>query len=136
MHREIRLLDRWLEEYSNEAHLSAVIAAIQYSETLPDTNPQYQDDFSPDFEGKHDDSDSLLQNPTKVPIILKDFVRALPHCPIIQWASQMCNNLKLCFCASSSFQTIEEKNKIFIHDDHECKLTAMTFLELLKYLKK
>jgi hypothetical protein len=45
-----------LEEYSNEAHLSAVKTAIQYSETLSDTNLQNQDDFSPDFEGKDDNS--------------------------------------------------------------------------------
>jgi hypothetical protein len=51
-HREIRLFARWLEEYSNEAHLFTVMAIIQYSETLPDTNLQNQDDFSPDFEGE------------------------------------------------------------------------------------
>ncbi len=33
-HRDIRVFARRLEEYSNEAHLSAVKAAIQYSETL------------------------------------------------------------------------------------------------------
>jgi hypothetical protein len=44
-----------LEEYSNEAHLSAVMAAIQYSEKIHDT-----DEFSPDVEGKDDDSYSLL----------------------------------------------------------------------------
>jgi hypothetical protein len=59
-----------LEEYNNEAHLTAVIAAIQYSETLPDTNLQDQDDFPPDFEGKDDDSYSLLWNHTKAPIML------------------------------------------------------------------
>jgi hypothetical protein len=37
-HRDIHLFARRLEEYSNEAHLSAVKAAIQYSETLSDTN--------------------------------------------------------------------------------------------------
>jgi hypothetical protein len=68
-----------LEEFSNEAHLTAVMAAIQYSETLPDTNSQNQDDFPPDFEGKDNGSYLLLQNPTKAPIILKDFLRALPH---------------------------------------------------------
>jgi hypothetical protein len=72
------------------------MAAIQYSETLHDT-----DEFSPDFEGKNDDIFSLLQNPTKAPIILKDFHRALPHCPIIHWVSQMCNDSKLCFCPCS-----------------------------------
>jgi hypothetical protein len=37
-HRQIHLFARQLEDYSNEAHLTAVMAAIQYSETLPDTN--------------------------------------------------------------------------------------------------
>jgi hypothetical protein len=45
------------------------MAAIQYSEILTDKNPQHQDEFSPDFEGKDDDSYSHLQNPTKAPII-------------------------------------------------------------------
>jgi hypothetical protein len=56
----MHLLARQLEEDSNEAHLSAVMEAIQYSETLTDTNSQNQDEFSPDFEGKDDDSYSLL----------------------------------------------------------------------------
>jgi hypothetical protein len=73
------------------------MAVIQHTETVPDANLQNQDDFSPDFEGKDDDSYLLLQNPTKAPIISKDFHRALSHCPIIHWASQMCNNQKLCF---------------------------------------
>jgi hypothetical protein len=90
---------RELEEYSNEAHLSTVKAAIQYSENLP----QRQDDEVPDYEGKDEEDDySHLQNPTKTPIILKDFLRALPLCPIIHWASHMCNNPKLCFCPFSS----------------------------------
>ncbi len=63
-HREIHLFARQLEDYSNEAHLSAITAAIQYSETFTDT-----DEFSPDFEGKDDDSFSLLQNTTKTHII-------------------------------------------------------------------
>jgi hypothetical protein len=83
-----------LEEYSNEAHLSAVKAAIKYSETIF----QSQDDEVPDYEGKDEEDDySCLQNPTKTPIISKDFLRALPHCPIIHWASQMWNNPKFCF---------------------------------------
>jgi hypothetical protein len=86
------------EDYSNTAHLSAVLAAVQYSETLV----QNQDDFSSDFEASDEDDEySLLQNPTKAPIILKDFLRALPHCPIIHWASQMKNNPRLCFCPCS-----------------------------------
>jgi hypothetical protein len=30
---------------------------------------------------------------------------------------------------------MEGKNKIFIHDDHECKIGAMTPQELMKHLK-
>jgi hypothetical protein len=96
-HRELRLFARRLEEYSNEAHLLAVMAAIQYSETLTDTNPQNQDQISPDFEGKDDDNYSLLQNPTKAPIISKYFLRALPHCPIIHWVSQSATTLNFVF---------------------------------------
>ncbi len=44
-HRDIDVFARQLEEYSNEAHLSAVLAAIQYSETLL----QSQDDEVPDY---------------------------------------------------------------------------------------
>jgi hypothetical protein len=79
-HREICLSARRLEEYSVEAHLSAVLAAIQYSETLL----QNQDDEVPDYEpSDEEDEYSRLQNPTNTPIISKDFLRALPHCPII-----------------------------------------------------
>jgi hypothetical protein len=56
------------------------MAAIQYSEKIHDT-----DEFSPDFEGKDDDNYLLLWNHTKTPIISKDFLRVLPHCPIIHW---------------------------------------------------
>ncbi len=55
-------------------------------------------DFEPSNE---EDEYSRLQNPTKTPIISKDFLRALPFCPIIHWASQMKNNPKLCFCLCS-----------------------------------
>ena len=129
-HRDIRVFASQLEEYSNKAHLSAVLAAIQYSEKKHEL-----DEFSPDFD-KDDDSFSLLQNPTKTPIISKDFLRALPHCPIIHWASQMKNNPKLCFCpCSNSSQPWREKSNILIDDDHGCKATAMTPQELLKHLK-
>ncbi len=78
----------WKED-SNEGHLSAVKAAIQYSETIL----QSQDDGVPDYEGKDDEDElSQLQNPTKAPIISNDFLRVLPHCPIIHWESQMKNN--------------------------------------------
>jgi hypothetical protein len=132
-HRDIRVFARQFKEYSDEAHLSTVKVAIQYSETLL----QSQDDEVPDYEGEDEEDDySCLQNPTKTPIISKDFPRALPHCPIIHWASQMKNNLKFCFCpCSNSSQPWREKSNIFIDDDHGCKATAMTPRELLRHLK-
>ncbi len=66
--QHIRLFARELEDYSNESHYSAVMAAIQYSETLL----QNQGNFSPDFEGKDNDEYLLLQNPTMTPIISKN----------------------------------------------------------------
>jgi hypothetical protein len=48
----------------------------------------------------------------------------------------MCNNPKLCLCPCSIHsRPWREKNKIFIHDDHESKIGAMTPEELLKHLK-
>jgi hypothetical protein len=85
-HRDIPVFAQRFEEYSDEAHLSPVKVVIQYSETLL----QSQDDEVPDYEGKAEEDDySCLQNPTKAPIISKDFLRVLPHCPIIHWASQI-----------------------------------------------
>jgi hypothetical protein len=109
------------------------LAAIQYSETLL----QNQDDFFPDFEpSDEEDVYSRLQNPTKTPIISKDFLRALPHCPIIHWAPQMCDDPRLCFCPCSKHSSPWRDNKnIFIHHDHGCKATAMTPQELLRHLK-
>jgi hypothetical protein len=78
-----------LEDWKSIAMKPIDSLAIQYSETLL----QNQDDFSPDFEpSDEEDEHSCLQNPTKTPIILKYFLRALPFCPIIHWASQMKNN--------------------------------------------
>ena len=58
-HRDVCVFARCLKEYSDEAHLSAVKEAIQYSEKVHDS-----DDFSPDFEGKDGDSYLLLWNHT------------------------------------------------------------------------
>jgi hypothetical protein len=96
-----------LEDYSGEAHLSAVMAAIQYSEKVHDT-----DEFSPDFEGKDDDSFSLLQNPTKTPIISKDFLRALPHCPIITGHLKCSTNLNFVLVMFKAFQSMEGKQYV------------------------
>jgi hypothetical protein len=131
--REILLTARRLEDYGSGAHLSAVLAAIQYSETLL----QSQDDEGPDYEGKDEEDDySRLQNPTKTPIISKDFLRALPNCPIIQWASRMCNDPRLCVCLCSKHSSPwRENNNIFIHPDHERKGGLMTPQDLLQHLR-
>jgi hypothetical protein len=34
-----------------------------------------------------------------------------------------------------AFQSVEGKNKIFIHDDHECKIGATTPQEVLQHLR-
>jgi hypothetical protein len=132
-YRDICLYAWQLGEYSNKAHLSAVMAAIEHSDTLL----QSQDDKVLDIEPSDDDNEySCLQNPTKAPIIWKEFLRNFPFYPIIYWASQMCNNPKLCFCPFSIHSSPwRENNKIFIHDDHGCKAGAMTSQELLRHLK-
>jgi hypothetical protein len=121
------------EEYSDEAYFFSVLASIQYSETLV----QSQDDFSPYFEtSDEDDKYSCLQNPTKTSIISKDFLRALPHCPIIHWASHLKNNPKLCFCTcSKSSQPWRKKIISLLMTNHGYKATAMTPQELLRHLK-
>ncbi len=93
--------------------------SIAMKPIYPPSKPRW---FPPDFEASDDDDElSCLQNPTKTPIILKDFLRALPHCPTIHWASQKCNNPKICFCPCSiSSQPWREKNngknwKIYMH---------------------
>jgi hypothetical protein len=107
------------------------MAAIQYSEKIHET-----DEFSPDFEGKDDDSCSLHQKPTKTSIILKKFLRALPYCPIIHWASQMCNDPRLCFCPRSKHSSPwRDNNNILIHYDHGCMVGLMTPQELLHHLR-
>ncbi len=132
-HRDIRVFPRQMKEYSNEAHLSTVLAAIQYSDRLLPT----KDDEGPDYEPSDDkDEYSCFQNPTKTPIISKKNLRALPHCPIIHWASQMKTKPKLCFCLClNSSQPWREKSNTLIDDDLGCKATAMTPQELLRHLK-
>jgi hypothetical protein len=109
------------------------LATIQYSETLL----QNQDDEVPDYEpSDEEDEYSCLQNPTKTPVILKDFLRALPHCLIIHWASQMCNDPTLCDCPCSKHSSPwRENDNIFIHPDHKCKGGLMTPQDLLQHLK-
>jgi hypothetical protein len=64
-----------IQEYSNEAHLSTVKAAIQYSETLL----QNQDDFTPDFEPSDEEMTihafrTLQRPPSSQKIFLERFL--------------------------------------------------------------
>ncbi len=78
----------------------------------------------------------FMSNPTYTPIISKDFLRALPHCPIIHWASLMCNDPRLCYCPCWKHSSPRRKNNnIFIHHDHECMVDFMTPQELLRQLR-
>jgi hypothetical protein len=130
-HQHICFYARQLEGYSDKAHYSAVMAAIQYSEKVHET-----DEFSPDFEGEDDDSFSLHQNSTTTSIISKKFLRTLPHCPIINWASQMCNDPRLCFCPCSKHSSPrKDNNNICIRHDHGCMVGLMTRQELLQHLR-
>ncbi len=130
-HQHIRLYARQLEGYSDEAHYFAVMVAIQYSEKFHET-----DEFSPDFEGKDDDGFSVHHNHTKTPIISKKNLGALPHCPIILWASKMCNDPRLYFCPCLKHSSPwRDNNKIFIHHDHGCMVVLMTPQELLGHLR-
>jgi hypothetical protein len=115
-HRDIRIFASRLEEYSNEA----VMAPIQYSETLPATKLQNQDDFSPDFEGKDDDSCLALQNATKPPIIfLEHFLTVQPStghlkCAMICYTCFLESGLfiiriRLCIIDGNGFFIIEGK---------------------------
>jgi hypothetical protein len=126
-HQHIRLYARQLEGYKDEAHYSAVMAAIQYSEKIHETA-----EFSPDFEGKDDDIFLPPSEPYKDPHHVESFLRALPHCPIIHWASQMCDDPRLCFCPCSKHSSQwRDNNNIFIHHDHGCMVGLMTPQEIL-----
>jgi hypothetical protein len=86
-----------LEDYSNEAHISAVAAAIEFSKTFQETESQFDHDNS--------DSDSdygRVHNPTKAKIDSNKFLKALSECPIIHWPTQMLNNPPLYFCPCST----------------------------------
>jgi hypothetical protein len=108
-HRDIRLFARQLEEYSNEAHLSAVKAAIQYSETLSDTNLQNQDDFPRTLKVKmiivFPSFRTLQRPPSSQKIFLERFLS-------VQLSTGRCKcatTLSFVLSMFKSFQTMEGK---------------------------
>ena len=121
-----------MEEYSDEAHLSAVKAVIKYSETLL----QSQDDEVPDYEGKDEEDElSCLQNPTKAPSSQKIFLECFLTVQLSTGRLKSRTSLNFVFVHVQIHLNHGGKKTIFINDDHGCKATAMTSQELLRHLK-
>jgi hypothetical protein len=88
---------RLSENYSNEAHLSAIAATIEFSKTLQETESQFDHDSS----GSNNDY-GHVQNPTRAMIVSNNFLKALPDCPTIHWPSQTFKDHQLCVCPFST----------------------------------
>jgi hypothetical protein len=84
-HKEISISGRLLEDYSEEAHQSAIDFAIEFS-----TSHQEREEQSDHIGSESEDDDyGKIMNPTKVKIVSHDFLQVLPDCPPIHWPSQM-----------------------------------------------
>ncbi len=92
-HKDTFIPVRLLEDYSNEAHLSAIAAAIEFLKTLQETESQLDHESS-----ESEDDYGHVINPTEAKIVSNDSIQALPECPTIYWQSQMLNDSQLCFC--------------------------------------
>jgi len=86
-HKDTFIPVRLSEDYSNEAHQSAIAAAIEFSKTLQETESHLDHDSS-----ESEDNYGHVMNPTKAKIFLNDFLHALPECQTIHWPSQMLND--------------------------------------------
>jgi hypothetical protein len=96
-HNDNFIPERLSEDYSNEAYLSAIATAIEFSKTLQVTESQLDHDNS-----ESDDDYGHVQNPAKAMIVSNNFLKVLPKCPTIHWPSQMFNYPQLCFCPCST----------------------------------
>jgi hypothetical protein len=111
-HKEISISGRLLEDYSEEAHQSAIASAIEFSTSQEE---QLHDLGS---ESKDDDYGKIM-NPTKVKIVSHDFLQALPECPPIHWPNLMLNDPKICFFPCSHItKPWREKKKVSIHPNY------------------
>ncbi len=120
-----------MEEFSNEAHQSAVDAAIEFLKTLQESNSQFDHD---NFDSH--DNYTLAQNPKKAKIVSNNFLNALPDRPTIHWPTEIFNDCKLCFVHIPLKQNHGGENmNVSIHYDHVCKSTNMTQNQLMKHLK-
>jgi hypothetical protein len=128
-HKDNFIPGRLSEDYSNEAHQSAVTVAIELSMTLQDTESQFNHDSS--------DTDYLLaQNPTKSKIVSNNFLTALPSFPTIHWSSQMFDDPNHCLCpCSANTKLWREQTNISVHPSHGCMSRKMTPNQLINHLK-
>ncbi len=130
--QEIFIPVRFLEDYSNEAHQSAIAVAIKLSKTLQEREFQFDHDSS-----ESEDDYGHVMNPTKAKIVFNDFLQALPECPPIHWPSQMLNDPQLGFCPCCPIaQPWRGKMKVSIHPNHGCKTRSMTPMQLINHLEK
>ena len=105
-HKDIFIPERQSEDYSNEAHLCAIAAAIEFSKTVQGKESQSDHERS-----ESEDDYGHVMNLTKAKNVSSKFLEALSECPPIHWPSQMFNDPKLCFCPCST-RTIRGTNLI------------------------
>ena len=72
-HKEISISGRLLEDYSEEAHQSAIAFAIEFSTLHQEQEEQFDD---PGSESEDDDYGEIM-NPTKVKIVSHDFYKRI-----------------------------------------------------------
>ncbi len=82
-----------LEDYSEEAHQSAIAFVIKFSTS----HQVWEEQFDHLGSESEDDDYKEIMNPTKVKIVSHDILQVLPDCPLIHWPSQMLNDSKICF---------------------------------------
>ncbi len=120
LHKDTFIPVRLLEDYSNEAHQSAIAAAIQFSKTLQETESQLDHESS-----ESEDDYGHVMNPTKAKIVSNDFLPALSECPTIHWLWQMMNEPQLCIgpCSTNTKPWMEQV-KVSIYPNHGARAGA------------
>ncbi len=106
-HKEISISGRLFEDYSEEAHQSAIAFTIEFSTSHQEQKEQFDHLGS---ESKDDDYGEIM-NPTKVKIVSNAFLQAFPDCPPIHWPSQMLNDPKIYFLSMLPYYRTVEGGK-------------------------
>ncbi len=130
-HKDTFIPVKLSEDYSNEAHLCAIAAAIEFSKTVQGKESQSDHERS-----ESEDDYGHVMNLTKAKNVSSKFLEALSECPPIHWPSQMFNDPKLCFCpCSTNTKEWRDKMKVSIHPNHVCKSKNMHPKLLINHLK-